>query len=383
MSESVSMKNVPATFSRGLEGIIAGQSKICFIDGLKGELVYRGINIDELATNVIFEEVVYLLWYGRLPKKDELAKLQKDLAANRSLPSQVIDFLRGIPKTADPMDALRTTVSYLGLFDEEMKDNSLEANWRKSMRLVARFPTVVANFHTFRKAGDYLKPDPTMTHSANFLYMMNGVEPGKTATKTLDCALVLQADHEFNASTFAARVTAATLSDIYSAVTSAVGALKGPLHGGANEAVMEMLLDIKTVNNVEKFLHNLLTEKKKIPGFGHRVYKVEDPRAKHLKKFSKQLGETIDNLKWYEMSEKIEEVMKKEKGLVPNVDFYSASTYYYLGIPIDLYTPIFAVSRVAGWTAHIMEQYADNRLIRPLSDYVGPRDAHFTPIDRR
>jgi citrate synthase len=383
MSESIIEKNLPVSFSKGLEGIVAGQSRICFIDGLKGELVYRGINIDELATNVIFEEVIYLLWHGRLPKKDELAKLQKELASNRNLPSQVIDFLRGIPKTADPMDALRTAVSYVGLFDEEVKDNSLEANWRKSMRLVAKLPTIVANFHTLRKNGDYLKPDPTMVHSANFLYMMNGVEPGKTATRTLDCALVLQADHEFNASTFAARVTAATLSDIYSAVTSAVGTLKGPLHGGANEAVMEMLLEIKTLNNVEKYLQNMLAEKKKVPGFGHRVYKVEDPRAKHLRKFSKQLGETINNLKWYEMSAKIEEIIRKEKGLVPNVDFYSASTYYYLGIPVDLYTPIFAISRVAGWTAHIMEQYADNRLIRPLSDYVGPHDVHFTPIEER
>lgn len=370
MSEAIDMKKPAVIFSKGLDGIVAGQSKICFIDGTRGELVYRGINIDELATAAIFEEVLYLLWYGVLPKKDELARLQKELASNRTLPSQVIEFLRGVPKTAEPMDVLRTAVSYLGLFDEEVKDNSMEANWRKSIRLVAKLPTIVANFHTFRKTGDYLKPDPSMTHSANFLYMMNGVEPGATATKTLDCALVLQADHEFNASTFAARVTAATLSDIYSAVTSAVGTLKGPLHGGANEAVMSMLLEIKTVANVENYLQNLFTQKKKVPGFGHRVYKVEDPRAKHLQKFSKQLAETIDNLKWYEMSEKIEGIVKKDKGLLPNVDFYSASTYYYLGIPIDLYTPIFAISRVAGWTAHIMEQYSDNRLIRPVSDYV-------------
>lgn len=383
MVEKISASKPPAAFSKGLDGIVAGQSKICFIDGTKGELVYGGINIDELATNATFEEVVYLLWYGRLPKKDELAKLQKELASNRNLPSQVIEFLRGIPKTADPMDVLRTAVSYLGLLDDEARDNSLEANRRKSVRLVAKFPTIVANFHTFRKTGDYLRPEPNFGHSANFLYMMNGVEPGATACKTLDCALVLQADHEFNASTFAARVTAATLSDIYSAVTSAVGALKGPLHGGANEAVMKMLLEIKMTENVEKYLQNLLAEKKKVPGFGHRVYKVEDPRAKYLKRFSKQLGETIDNLKWYEMSEKMEEIMNKEKGLLPNVDFYSASTYYYLGIPIDLYTPIFAISRVAGWTAHIMEQYSDNRLIRPLSEYVGPRQSHFVPINQR
>ncbi|HUI31196.1 MAG TPA: citrate synthase [Candidatus Acidoferrales bacterium] len=383
MSETISATKPSAAFSKGLDGIVAGQSKICFIDGLKGELVYSGINIDELATNATFEEVVYLLWYGRLPRKDELSKLQKELAANRSLPSQVIEFLRGVPKTADPMDVLRTAVSYLGIFDEEAKDNSPEANLRKSIRLVAKMPTIVANFHTFRKTGDYSKPDGSLGHSANFLYMLNGVPPGDTSTKTMDCALVLQADHEFNASTFSARVTVATLSDIYSGVTSAIGTLKGPLHGGANEEVMKMLLEIKTMDNVEKYLQSLLAGKKKVPGFGHRVYRVEDPRAKHLKKFSKQLAETIDNLKWFEMSEKIEAIMKKEKSLVPNVDFYSASTYYYLGIPIDLYTPIFAISRVSGWTAHIMEQYSDNRLIRPLSDYVGKRDQHFVPISQR
>lgn len=383
MSEPDSTQTPAANFSKGLDGIVAGQSKICYIDGIKGELVYSGINIDELATNTIFEEVVYLLWYGRLPKKDELAMLQKDLAANRNLPSPVVEFLRMAPKTSDPMDVLRTAVSSLGLYDEEARDNSPEANRRKSVRLVAKLPTIVANFHTFRKTGDYLKPDPNLAHAANFLYMLNGVEPGKTACKTMDCALVLQADHEFNASTFAARVTAATLSDIYSSITSAIGALKGPLHGGANEAVMNMLLEIKTLGNVEGYLKALFSQRKKVPGFGHRVYKAEDPRAKHLKKFSRQLGETIDNLKWYEISEKLEELVKVQKGLLPNVDFYSASTYYYLGIPVDLYTPIFAVSRVAGWTAHVMEQYADNRLIRPLSEYVGVREAHFVPIESR
>ena len=383
MSETAPITKTAASLSKGLDGIVAGQSSICFIDGQKGELVYRGINIDELATNATFEEVVYLLWHGTLPKKEQLAKLQKELATNRSLPSPVIEFLRSVPKSSEPMDVLRTAVSFLGLFDDEAKDNSLEANWRKSIRLIAKMPTIIANFHTFRNTGDYLKPDASLSHSANFLYMLNGVPPGDTSTKTMNCALVLQADHEFNASTFAARVTVATLSDIYSGVTSAVGTLKGPLHGGANEAVMNMLLEIKSIDRVEPYLKQLFAEKKKISGFGHRVYKVQDPRAKHMKKFSKQLAETIGNLKWYEMSEKIEEFVKKEKGLLPNVDFYSASTYYYLGIPVDLYTPIFAVSRTAGWTAHIMEQYADNRLIRPVSDYAGPRNVHFIPIDKR
>jgi 2-methylcitrate synthase len=375
--------DAPSAFSKGLDGIIAGQSSICYIDGQKGELVYRGINIDELASNASFEEVVYLLWHGVLPKKDELSRFQKGLTADRSLPEPVIAFLKSVPKKANPMDVLRTAVSILGLYDEEARDNSIDANWRKAARLVAKLPTLVANFHTFRMNGDYIKPDPLLGHSANFLYMMNGVEPGEMASQTFDCALVLHADHEFNASTFSARVTAATLSDIYSAMTSAVGTLKGPLHGGANEDVMQMLLNIKTLANVEAYLQKLFSDKKKIPGFGHRVYRVEDPRAKHLRKFSKQLGETIGNLKWYEMSEKIEEFVKKEKNLVPNVDFYSASTYHYLGIPTDLFTPIFAVSRIAGWTAHVMEQYSDNRLIRPISDYVGPHDVHFVPLQER
>lgn len=373
----------PSSFSKGLDGIIAGQSSICYIDGQKGELVYRGINIDELAINASFEEVVYLLWHGNLPRKDDLAKFQKELAASRTLPEPLITFLKGVPKKANPMDVLRTAVSLLGLYDEESADNSSDANWRKAARLVGKLPTIVANFHTLRANGDYVKPDSSLGHSANFLYMLNGVEPGEMAWKTFDCALILHADHEFNASTFSARVTAATLSDLYSSITSAVGTLKGPLHGGANENVMEMLLAIKTVNNVEAHLKKMLAEKKKVPGFGHRVYKVEDPRAKHLRRFSKQLGETIGNLKWFEMSEKIEEYVKKEKSLVPNVDFYSASTYHYLGIPTDLFTPIFAMSRIAGWTAHVMEQYSDNRLIRPISDYIGPHDVYYTPIEKR
>lgn len=383
MSNPVSTAQAPSTFAKGLDGIVAGQSSICFIDGFKGELVYRGINVDELASNASYEEVVYLLWHGSLPNKDELVRLQKDLIANRPLPDQVVSFLKGVPKNSNPMDVLRTAVSLLGVYDREADDSSVEANWRKSVRLVAQLPTIVANFHRIRLNGEYLKPDTALSHSANFLYMLNGVEPGATASSTFDCALVLHADHEFNASTFSARVTAATLSDIYSAITSAIGTLKGPLHGGANEEVMEMLLEIKTVANVEPYLQKLFAAKKKVPGFGHRVYKVEDPRAKHLRNFSKRLGETIENLKWFEISEKIEEYVKKEKGLAPNVDFYSASTYYYLGIPIDLFTPIFAVSRVAGWTAHVMEQYVNNRLIRPISEYTGPRDVHFLPIDER
>ena len=374
---------VPTSFSKGLDGIIAGQSSICFIDGEKGELVYRGINVDYLAVNSNFEEIVYLLWYGKLPRLNELIGFKKELAAERALPEPLISFLKTAPKKALPMDILRTAVSLLGLFDEEAKDNSIDVNWHRAKRLVAKLPTIVANLHTLRMNGDYIKPDTSLDHSANFLYMLNGVEPGQMASRTFDCALILHADHEFNASTFSARVTAATLSDLYSAITSAVGTLKGPLHGGANENVMNMLLAIKTLGNVEGYLAKLFADKKKVPGFGHRVYKSEDPRAKHLRKFSKQLGETIGNLKWYEMSEKIEQYVKKEKSLLPNVDFYSASTYHYLGIPTDLFTPIFAVSRVAGWTAHVMEQYSDNRLIRPVSDYVGQHDASYIPIDQR
>lgn len=383
MSNSVSAAEAQTSFSKGLDGVVAGQSSICFIDGKRGELIYRGVNVDELAGNASFEEVVSLLWHGSLPKKEELAKFQKDLIAKRALPDKVVAFLKSVPKKANPMDVLRTAVSLLGLYDEDLEDNSAEANWRKAARLVAQLPTIVANFHTARQNGDCIKPDSKLGHSANFLYMLNGVEPGEMAIKTFDCALVLHADHEFNASTFSARVTAATLSDMYSAITSAVGTLKGPLHGGANENVMNMLMQIKTLNNVEPYLQKLFAAKKKIPGFGHRVYKVEDPRAKHLRNFSKQLGETIGNLKWFEISEKIEDYVKREKGLEPNVDFYSASTYHYLGIPIDLFTPIFAMSRVAGWTAHVMEQYSDNRLIRPISEYAGPHDVHFVPIEKR
>ncbi|MCL4538619.1 MAG: citrate synthase [Bacteroidetes bacterium] len=373
----------PSSFSKGLEGIVAGQSAICYIDGQMGQLIYRGISIDELATDATFEEIIYLLWHGTLPKKDDLIRLQKELSVNRGLPDQIIAFIKSVPRNSNPMDVLRTAVSFLGIYDEEAKDNSIEANWRKSVRLVAKLPTIVANFHTLRQNGDYVKPDSSLGQAANFLYMINGVEPGETASRTFDCALVLHADHEFNASTFSARVTAATLSDMYSSMTSAIGTLKGPLHGGANEEVMDMLLKIKTLTNIEAYLQKMFSQKKKVPGFGHRVYKVEDPRAKHLRKFSKRLGETIGNLKWYEMSEKIAEYVKKEKNLVPNVDFYSASTYYYLGIPVDLFTPIFAMSRVAGWTAHVMEQYSDNRLIRPVSEYTGPHDVHFVPIENR
>lgn len=381
MSDKVA--EAPPSYSKGLDGIVAGQSSICYIDGKVGELIYRGINIDELAINGSFEEVVYLLWYGKLPKKDEFMRFRKELAENRALPDPLLNFLRSIPKNAVPMDVLRTAVSILGLYDEEANDRSIEANWRRAKRLVAKLPTVVANFHTLRANGDCIKPDSSLTHSANFLYMLNGVEPGGMASGTLDCSLILHADHEFNASTFSARVTAATLSDLYSAITSAIGTLKGPLHGGANESVMQMLLAIKKPGDADAYIGKMLAEKKKVPGFGHRVYKVEDPRAKHLRRFSKQLGETIGNLKWYEMSEKIEEYIKKEKSLLPNVDFYSASTYHYLGIPTDLFTPIFAMSRIAGWTAHVMEQYSDNRLIRPISEYVGERSASYTPIDNR
>ncbi|MGC8594835.1 MAG: citrate/2-methylcitrate synthase [Candidatus Kryptoniota bacterium] len=369
--------------SRGLEGVIAGQSAICFIDGKLGKLVYRGIDIDELAENATFEEVVYLLWYGKLPNANELSLFKKELEENRDLPDAVINFLKSVPASADTMDIVRTAVSMLGLYDPETDNPSGEANWRKAVRLLSKLPTIVANLYRLSNGEDYIKPEPRLGHASNFLYMLNGVEPGEMARRTFDCALVLHADHEYNASTFAARVTAATLSDMYSAVVSAIGTLKGPLHGGANEDVMKMLGEIGTLSNVEPFIQKRFQEKKKIPGFGHRVYRVEDPRAKHLRKFSKLLGETIGNMKWYEMSEKIEEIVKREKNLIPNVDFYSATTYYYLGIPVRLFTPIFAISRIAGWTAHIMEQYADNRLIRPLSEYIGPKEVHWVPLENR
>jgi citrate synthase len=368
----------------GLEDIIAGESGICYIDGIKGILAYRGYNIHELATHSTFEETCYLLWFGRLPKQAELDDISRRLSSSREIPQNVVDAIRAMPKKALPMEVLRTAVSLLSMYDSEAEDMSPEANLRKAIRLTAQTATLVTAFHRIRSGNEPIAPRADLNYAANFAYMLNGTPPNETMTKALDIALILHADHEWNASTFAGRVTAATLSDIYSAVTSAIGALKGPLHGGANEAVMRMLLQIGDVSKVDAFVHDIFAQKKKIAGFGHRVYHTEDPRATHLRRMSKELCERAGQAKWYQMSARIEELVKSEKKLNPNVDFYSASTYYVSGMPIDLFTPFFAVSRMSGWTAHILEQYSNNRLIRPRAEYLGPApDLKWVPIASR
>src|SRR3984957_2492997 len=370
---------------KGLQDVVANESSICFIDGAKGILSYRGIDIHELADSSTFEETTYLLWNGALPTAAELHDFTHQLAAARQLPQDVIAFLRSIPKTASPMEVLRTTVSLLSIYDPDEKSHLHTANVRKSFRLTAQIAMIVAVFDRIRKGKSIVKPDTSLSHAANFLWMLNGEKPTETATKALDVALILHADHELNASTFAARVIAATLADIHSAVTGAIGALKGPLHGGANEATMRLLYAIEKAGaDPVEYVRQMFAEKKKISGFGHRVYHTEDPRATHLRRMSEELGKTAGNTKWFDMSRKIELFVKQEKKLNANVDFYSASTYTTLGIDIDLFTPIFAVSRIAGWAAHVIEQHDDNRLIRPRADYLGPAyPAPYIPVAER
>jgi citrate synthase len=369
---------------KGLQDVVANESSICFIDGAKGILSYRGIDIHELAQRSTFEETTYLLWNGSLPTEGELRDFSHQLAAARVLPDDVIDFLRSVPRTATPMEVLRTTVSLLSIYDADEKSVLHTANVRKSFRLTAQIAMIVAMFDRIRKGKDLVTPDTSLSHAANFLWMLNGEKPTETATKALDVALILHADHELNASTFAARVIAATLSDMHSAITGAIGALKGPLHGGANEAVMHLLYDIdKKGEDPVEHVRAMIANKEKISGFGHRVYTTEDPRATHLRRMSEDLGKDA-NPKWYEMSRRIELFIKDEKKLNANVDFYSASTYTTLGIDIDLFTPIFAISRIAGWCAHVIEQHDDNRLIRPRAEYTGPAyPAPYIPMEQR
>jgi 2-methylcitrate synthase len=374
-----------AISGKGLEGIVATNSGICWIDGEAGVLSYRGIDIHDLAEHSTFEETTYLLWNGILPNQLELREFQSQLAMARTLDHAIVDMLRNVPKTATPMEVLRTAVSALSFYDADERDCSHDANVRKAFNLTSQIAMIVAIYDRLRKGLEIVGPDRTLSHAANFLWMLNGVKPSATATRTLDIALVLHADHELNASTFAARVIAATLSDMHSAVTGAIGALKGPLHGGANEGVMRLLqaIDKQGADPVE-YVKNMLAAKQKISGFGHRVYKTEDPRATHLRKMSEQLGKDADQTKWFEMSRAIELYVNADKKLNANVDFYSASTYAMLGIDIDLYTPIFAISRIAGWAAHIIEQLDDNRLIRPRAEYIGPTyPAPYLPMEKR
>ncbi|MFP5238096.1 MAG: citrate synthase [Acidobacteriota bacterium] len=370
---------------KGLEGVVATNSGICWIDGDAGVLAYRGIDVHELAENSTFEETTYLLWNGRLPNEFALREFTQQLALARELDQRIIDMLRTFPTAATPMEVLRTAVSALSFYDADEKDNSHDANVRKAYNLTAQIAMIVAIYDRIRKGKEIVPPDRSLSHAANFLWMLNGVKPSETATRTLDTALILHADHELNASTFAARVIAATLSDIHSAITGAIGALKGPLHGGANEAVMRLLLAIdKAGADPVDYVRNMLANKQKVSGFGHRVYRTEDPRATHLRRMSEQLGRDAGQPKWFEMSRAIELFVNREKKLNANVDFYSASTYSMLGIDIDLYTPIFAISRIAGWAAHVIEQLDDNRLIRPRAEYIGPEyPQHWVPVEER
>jgi citrate synthase len=371
--------------SKGLEGVVATTSSICYIDGDRGILAYRGIDIHELADNSSFEEVCYLLWFGHLPSRNELRDLRDRLCEERKLDASIIYRLQLAPKHALPMDVLRTMVSALSFYDPEEKNNDHDANVHKAIRLTSQIAMIVAAYDRIRKGKPVVEPDRSLSHSANFLLMLTGERPSKTAERALDIALILHADHELNASTFAARVTAATLSDMHSSITSAIGALKGPLHGGANEAVFRILeqVDSSGADPVE-YVQGMLAQKKKIPGFGHRVYHTEDPRATHLRQMSRDLGNSSGQPKWFDISQKIEQFVKSDKKLNANVDFYSASTYHTLGIDVDLFTPVFAVSRISGWTAHVIEQLDDNRLIRPRADYIGPNYPNqYVSIDKR
>ena len=379
------MSTAEAKPKGGLEDVVATASAICYIDGDRGILSYRGYDIHDLARFATFEETCYLLWHGRLPSRAQLGDLQSQLAAGRPLPEPIIRLMKSLP-AADGMDSLRTLVSALGHYDPDTPDNSPASSYRKAVRLTAQMASVAATWGRMQLGGNPISPDPAMGQAANFLYMLTGQRPSPTATRAMDIALILHADHELNASTFAARVAAATLTDVHSAIVAGIGTLKGPLHGGANAEVMKMLLELgldASHDRIDSYVRGKFARKEKIPGFGHRVYRSEDPRATHLRRMSKELGDKSGNTKWFEMSERIEALVKGEKKLYANVDFYSASTYYTMGIAIELYTPIFAVSRISGWTGHILEQYADNKLIRPRAEYVGKRDIQYVPLDQR
>ena len=370
----------------GLEDVVAASSSICYLDGERGVLAYRGYDIHDLADSATFEEVCYLLWHGRLPNRAELGELQSQLAACRRLPDGVLRLIRSLPP-ANSMDLLRTLTSSLSHYDSGANEMSPDGRYRTSVKLTAEIGSVVATMARVGAGGGTVDPDPALSHAANFLYMLRGKRPTALETRAFDVALILHADHEFNASTFAARVAAATLSDVHSSIVAGIGALKGPLHGGANTDVMNMLFQMgqdATDQKVEEVVRAKLARKEKIAGFGHRVYRTEDPRATHLRKMSEELCKLTGNLRWFQMSQKIEQVVKAEKKLNANVDFYSATTYHALGIPVDLFTPVFAVSRISGWTAHVLEQYSNNRLIRPRAEYTGPPyPQQYVPLDRR
>ena len=367
----------------GLRGVVAAQSAIGDVNGEEGKLIYQGYDIHDLATNSTFEEVVFLLWNGRLPSARELMDLEKELRANYAVPDDVLELMQRYPKDADPMDVLRTSVSSLDFYDKDGHGTDREAALRTAIKLTGQIGTIAAAWDRIRNGNDPIVPDSTLSIAENFLYMLRGEKPDADEARMFDIALILHADHELNASTFTTRVVAGTLADMYGAVTAGIAALAGPLHGGANTAVMKSLLEIGSVEAVDAWVEDALEHKRKIMGIGHAVYKTEDPRATWLRKFSKQMAEKKGESKWFDMSQRIESLMHEKKGMYPNVDFYSASTYYLMGIALDMYTPIFAVSRISGWTGHILEQYGHNKLIRPRAEYIGARDLKYAPIGER
>ncbi len=367
----------------GLRGVVAAQSAIGDVNGEQGILIYQGYDIHDLAEHSTFEEVIFLLWNGRLPKSDELADFKAKISSNYEAPAQVIELMKLFPKDGDPMDVLRTAVSALDFYDEGAHDTTRDGAMTAAIKLTAQIGTLVAVWERIRTGKEIIAPDKSLSIAENFLYMFHGKKADADEARMFDIALILHADHELNASTFTTRVIAGTLADVYGAVTGGIAALSGPLHGGANTNVMKMLKEIGSEDKIDQWLDNALAEKRKIMGIGHAVYKTEDPRATWLRKFSKTMGEKKGDLSWYNMSQKIENAMHEKKGMYPNVDFYSASTYYLMDIPLDQYTPIFAVSRISGWTGHILEQYGNNKLIRPRAEYIGARDLKYTPIDKR
>lgn len=367
----------------GLEDIVAAHSQICDLDGKLGKLTYVGVDIHDLANHSSFEETAYLLWHGKLPTQAQLDEVKQQLIAQRALPTSLLDMMRLLPKTTTPMDVLRTMVSALAPFDSNLQDRSVAANEQRAIRLTAVMPTIIGSWEHIRNGKEPVAPLTDGDHATNFLYLLKGERPDPYTARVLDLALILHADHELNASTFAARVAAGTLADMYAAITAAISALSGPLHGGANEQVIRMLIRISEPANVENYITAALERKERIMGFGHRVYRTDDPRATHLRAMSEELGKRTGDMRWYDMSRRVEAVIKEKKGLYANVDFYSASVYYMMGIPIDLDTPIFASSRISGWTAHVLEQYKNNRLIRPRAEYIGPKVTAYTPIETR
>ena len=371
------------TAAAGLRGVVAAQSSIGDVNGDEGILIYQGYNIHDLAEHSTFEEVVYLLWHGRLPMADELTALNAEIRANYEAPAQVIELMKQYPRDADPMDVLRTAVSTLDFYDKDGHGTDRDNAMRAAVKLTAQIGTISAAWDRIRNGKEPVAPDHSLNIAENFLYMLRGTRADADESHMFDVCLILHADHELNASTFTTRVVAGTLADMYGCVTAGIAALAGPLHGGANTAVMKMLIEIGDVDKIDAWLDRALEEKRKIMGIGHAVYKTEDPRATWLRKYSKHMAEKTGVSKWYDMSQRIEQLMHEKKGMFPNVDFYSASTYYMMGIPLDLFTPIFAVSRISGWTGHILEQYGNNKLIRPRAEYIGARDLTYAPINER